>query len=74
MQNPVSVELLEKATKQIFDAYDTNQDGYLEKRQVYTLISHTLKSLGKQRDANDRQVSEFISAIDKNGDGKIERS
>lgn len=66
-------EQLRKAIDGIFLKYDTDRSGTLEATQVFHIISDTFKSLGKKQAVTSNEIREFIVAIDKNGDGKIDK-
>ena len=65
----VSKEVIEKGIKSIFNAYDSNQDGKLSHRDLTSLLSVTLKSLGKNRTVTKDEVIELIEEYDMNRDG-----
>lgn len=62
---------LRQAIDAIFNKYDTDRSGTLEGNEVYNLISDAFKSLGRNKEVSEQEVQQFITAIDKNGDGKI---
>ena len=62
---------LRQAIDAIFNKYDTDKSGTLEDNEIFNLINDAFKSLGRNREVTQQEVSQFISAIDKNGDGKI---
>lgn len=66
-----SDEQLKLAINGIFDKYDSDRSGTLEIEEIEKLITDVFKSLGKAKNANQEDVRNFISAIDRNGDGKI---
>lgn len=66
-----SDQQLKQAINGIFDKYDTDRSGTLEVGEIEKLITDVFKSLGKAKNANQDDVSNFVAAIDRNGDGKI---
>lgn len=62
---------LRQAIDGIFDKYDTDRSGTLEANEIFCLINDAFKSLGRGKEVTNAEVNQFISAIDKNGDGKI---
>lgn len=62
---------LRQAIDAIFNKYDTDHSGTLEQNEIFQLINDAFKSLGRNREVSVQEVNQFISAIDKNGDGKI---
>lgn len=62
---------LRQAIDSIFNKYDTDKSGTLEDKEVFNLISDAFKSLGRNREVTQQEVNQFITAIDKNSDGKI---
>jgi Ca2+-binding EF-hand superfamily protein len=41
---------------------------------VRALIRDAFRSLGRQREVSQSDVAQFVSVIDKNGDGKISKA
>ena len=66
-----SDDQLRQAIDAIFNKYDTDKSGTLEQNEIFQLINDAFKSLGRNREVSVQEVNQFISAIDKNGDGKI---
>lgn len=71
MSSKPSDEQLRQAIDAIFNKYDADNSGTLEDKEIFCLISDAFKSLGRNKEVGAQQVSQFIAAIDKNGDGKI---
>lgn len=71
MTSRPSDEQLRQAIDGIFDKYDTDHSGTLEANEIFELINDAFKSLGRGKEVTNAEVNQFISAIDKNGDGKI---
>ena len=66
-----SDEDLRNAVNAVFDAYDADKSGTLEANEVRKLINDALKHMGQNREVTQAEVNQFISAVDKNSDGKI---
>ena len=62
---------LRQAIDAIFNKYDTDKSGTLEDNEIFNLINDAFKSLGRNKEVSQQEVQQFITAIDKNGDGKI---
>lgn len=71
MSGKPSDDQLRQAIDAIFNKYDTDKSGTLEENEIFNLINDAFKSLGRNREVSQQEVKQFISAIDKNGDGKI---
>lgn len=65
---------LRQAIDAIFNKYDDDKSGTLEGNEISHLINDAFKSLGRNREVKGDEVSQFVKAIDKNGDGKISKS
>ena len=62
---------LRNAVNAVFDAYDKDKSGTLESEEVRSLINDALKHMGQNREVTKAEVDQFVSAVDKNSDGKI---
>ncbi len=62
---------LRQAIDAIFNKYDKDLNGTLQEQEVFALINDAFKSLGRNRTVSKAEVDQFISSIDKNGDGRI---
>lgn len=71
MSSKPSDDQLRNAIDNIFQKYDTDKSGTLESQEIFNLINDAFKSLGKGKQVSQEDVSNFVKAIDKNGDGKI---
>lgn len=69
-----SEDNLKQAVNAVFDAYDTDKSGTLETGEVKNLINDALKHMGQPRQVTDNEVKQFVSAVDKNSDGKIAKT
>jgi Ca2+-binding EF-hand superfamily protein len=73
MSSKPSDDQLRQAIDSIFNKYDTDKSGTLEGNEIFSLINDAFKSLGRNRDVKNEEVTQFVKAIDKNGDGKISK-
>ena len=73
MSQKPSDDQLRQAIDAIFNKYDKDKSGTLEGDQIFSLINDAFKSLGRSRQVKNEEVSQFIKAIDKNGDGRISK-
>ena len=64
---------LRNAVNAVFDAYDKDKSGTLEVDEVRSLINDALKHMGQNREVTKAEVDQFVSAVDKNSDGKIDK-
>lgn len=62
---------LRNAVNSVFDAYDKDKSGTLESNEISLLINDALKHMGQNRQVTQQEVNQFISAVDKNNDGKV---
>jgi Ca2+-binding EF-hand superfamily protein len=62
---------LRNAVNAVFDAYDKDKSGTLESNEITLLINDALKHMGQGREVTQNEVNQFISAVDKNNDGKV---
>jgi Ca2+-binding EF-hand superfamily protein len=62
---------LRNAVNAVFDAYDKDKSGTLEDNEITLLINDALKHMGQGRQVTKQEVNQFISAVDKNNDGKV---
>lgn len=74
MSSKPSDDQLRQAIDAIFNKYDTDKSGTLQGNEIFLLINDAFKSLGRNRDVKSEEVSQFVKAIDKNGDGKISKA
>ena len=73
MSSKPTDDQLRQAIDAIFNKYDTDRSGTLQAAEIFSLISDAFKSLGRNRNVKEEEVSQFIKAIDKNGDSKISK-
>jgi Ca2+-binding EF-hand superfamily protein len=62
---------LRNAVNAVFDNYDADKSGTLEANEITKLINDALKHMGQKREVTKEEVNQFISAVDKNNDGKV---
>ena len=62
---------LRNAVNAVFDAYDKDKSGTLEAGEITQLINDALKHMGQGRSVSQQEVNQFISAVDKNNDGRV---
>lgn len=55
-----SVEQLERAVDCLFRKYDKDKNGYLDKREVCTIINAALSEISGGRKANKSEVNSLI--------------
>jgi Ca2+-binding EF-hand superfamily protein len=68
----VEKENIDVMVFKIFDKYDDNGNGYLEKKEALRFLNDLLANRGQQP-ATFTQFNKFFSEIDDNGDGIISR-
>lgn len=73
MSSKPSDDQLRQAIEAIFSKYDVDKSGTLEGNEIFNLINDAFKSLGRNRQVKEDEVTQFIKAIDKNGDSKISK-
>ena len=56
----------------IFDKYDTNKSGFLDKRKTLRLLNNLLANKGEQP-ATSKEFNHYFEAHDDNSDGVISR-
>ena len=64
---------MKKAADAVFLKYDKDNSGTLEGKEIYTFINDSFKSLGRNREATQSEVDQFVKAFDKNKDNKISK-
>ena len=66
-------EQLKKAVDAVFDKYDTDKSNSLDSNEVYNLINDALTHMKSNRKVTQAEVNQFIAAVDKSGDKKIQK-
>ncbi len=57
----------------VFVTFDTDKNGSLDPKEVGNLINAALKHMIAGREVTNDEVSKFMKAADKSGDGKIQK-
>lgn len=63
-RNPI----FEKLLKQLFEAYDADNSGELDKEEIKKLINDTCSEMGCAQ-AEDSEIDEMVKLFDTSGDG-----
>jgi hypothetical protein len=63
-----------EAVSFIFQKYDSNKDGMLDRKEVKRLIEESLRQMGSTHSPSELEIIEFIYSMDKNHDGKLSRT
>lgn len=66
-------QIEEQQLNYLFEKYDTNKSGYLDKDEIVDFVNEYMKILGKNHQFNKQQNEILISWIDKNHDRKISK-
>jgi len=67
LENRPIKKRIEKALRRLFDEFDTDNSGFITADNVRQLINDA----GFGDDVTDEEISELISRVDKEGDGKV---
>jgi Ca2+-binding EF-hand superfamily protein len=67
-------EQLKQAVDAVFTKYDADHNNYLDSNEVFNLIQDALKHMKSTRTVTKGEVDGFIAAVDKSGDGKIQKT
>jgi Ca2+-binding EF-hand superfamily protein len=65
---------LVQAVDAVFAKYDADGNNYLDANEVFNLINDALKHMKSTRQVSKGEVDQFIAAVDKSGDGKIQKT
>lgn len=65
---------LVQAVDAVFAKYDADGNNYLDANEVYNLINDALSHMKSSRKVSQQEVTQFIAAVDKSGDGKIQKT
>ena len=68
MQNHVK-----QAVEVIFRKYDWNNSGFLEEKQILSMLSDTYASLDMELTVSEQMVQNYLRDLDTNGDRKLSR-
>ena len=64
---------LKAAVDAVFSKYDTDGSNSLDGTEVHNLINDALGHMNANRQVTQAEVNQFIHAVDKSGDGKIQK-
>ena len=68
-----SDQQLREAVDAVFGKYDTDKSNSLDANEVYNLINDALAHMKSNRKVTQAEVNQFIAAVDKSGDKKIQK-
>jgi Ca2+-binding EF-hand superfamily protein len=68
-----SDQQLRDAVDAVFKKYDTDNSNSLESTEVFNLINDALSHMKANRQVSQAEVNGFVQAVDKSGDGKIQK-
>lgn len=63
---------LRDAVDAVFGQFDKDGSNTLDPQETYNLICAASQKMGGQQPSQE-QVQQFVQAVDKNGDGKIQK-
>lgn len=63
---------LRDAVDAVFGQFDKDGSNTLDPQETYNLICAAAQKMGGQQPSQE-QVQQFVQAVDKNGDGKIQK-
>lgn len=64
---------LRDAVDAVFGKYDTDNSNSLDANEVCNLINDALNHMKANRKVSQAEVNQFIAAVDKSGDNKIQK-
>ncbi len=67
-------EQLRAAVDAVFNKYDTDGSQSLDANEVFNLINDALNHMKSNRKVTQGEVQQFVNAVDKSGDGKIQKT
>lgn len=73
MSHKYTEDELKQAVDAVFGKYDADNSGSLDATEVKNLINDALGHLKSNRQVSQEEVHQFIVAVDKSGDGKIQK-
>jgi len=68
-----SDQQLRDAVDAVFSKYDADNSNSLDSNEVTNLINDALKHMKANRQVSKAEVDQFVAAVDKSGDGKIQK-
>ena len=73
MSEKPDIKKLTLAADSIFNKYDVNKRGFLGKNEVSQLIKDVYAGVGRSTPVTDLEISQFMTFMDRDGDGKINK-
>ncbi len=70
---PYTDDQLRSAVDAVFGQFDKDNSNSLDAQEVYNLICAAVKHMGNGAQVSQEQVNQFVKAVDKSGDGKIQK-
>lgn len=64
---------LKSAVDAVFDQYDKDKNGTLDKAEVSALINDALKHMKSNRSATNDEIEQLFNAVDSSKDGKVSK-
>ena len=64
---------LRDAVDAVFNKYDADKSNSLDANEVFNLINDALAHMKSNRKVSQAEVNQFIAAVDKSGDSKIQK-
>ena len=64
---------IRQAVDAVFDKFDTDKNGSLDKNETMNLINAALGQMNAGRQVSQQEVDQFMSAVDSSKDGKIQK-
>jgi len=58
----------------VFKSYDKDGSNSLDSNEVYDLLKDGLLQMSSSKNVSKAEVDQFIAAVDKSGDGKIQKA
>lgn len=57
--------------KGIFDRYDKDKSGFMERKEIRAMIDETFGAFGME--TTEKDIDDMLNLLDKDGDGKVSR-
>jgi Ca2+-binding EF-hand superfamily protein len=64
----------ERSIDRVFDSYDRNRNGYIDRGEVPSLIKDTYQGIGVMMQPSQQDVESYLSSADASGNGGVSRS
>ena len=64
---------LREAVDAVFGQFDKDNSNSLDPQETANLINAAMQHLGEGKSVSQEEVNQFIQAVDKSGDGKIQK-